>query len=194
MCLASACSAGSLRSVVDEGGGIQRSVELIHTTGAARLVSDGLFAPARANTAGSTMLVTPTAEVIGLGAGPQSVRLRYTLWDGPESVANATTTSQPVAPGSTATVVTGGDLRVAEPKLWSVRRPYLYRLTAQLLGGASGDQVIDAMNTTLGLRILGLGMYLTHFPTLSTLSARLPHRTAHATCRARFRVTAAVAR
>jgi len=81
------------------------------------------------------------------------VTVHYTLYDGADAVAEHTTSSQPVGPaGAGATIVTGGPLQVAAPKLWSVRRPYLYRLTTQLLGGAAGNQVMDEINTTLGLR------------------------------------------
>jgi beta-glucuronidase len=78
---------------------------------------------------------------------PMAAVLRVTAY-GPDN-RQAASATRPVAlsPGTLATIVT---LTVPGPKLWSIDRPNLYRMTAQLLDG-TGKQ-LDEHSDTFGLR------------------------------------------
>jgi hypothetical protein len=140
-----------------EGGGIQRRVQLLHTPSATRFVSDGLFAQtADGDVTAARAVVAPSAEVIS--AEDASVTIQYTLEDSAGAVvAHAATQPASVRGGAAPTVVHGVKLPVANPQLWSVQEPHLYRLSATLHVGTSraGELAlgsVDSLNTTIGLR------------------------------------------
>jgi hypothetical protein len=107
--------------------------------------------------------VVPTAEVSASAA--MAVVVRYSLHAphghtlAPAAAAAAaavsTTSTLPthVKPGATVTIVGGANttLHVTSPMLWSVKAPKLYTLVALLLASESGE-VLDSLNTTIGLR------------------------------------------
>ena len=169
-----------------EGGGIYRPVRLVRTA-LLHLVPNSLSAvstvlpPAEAAAAA----VGSSAAGAGAGGGAAVVRPTVRVRNG-DSMAAATlqaefslvddSTGDVVAAGNTlTTTLAAGDadevhmlapyLRVAEPKLWSVRTPTTYTLCARVLllqtGGvassistaknATGTEV-DAVNVTVGIR------------------------------------------
>jgi beta-galactosidase/beta-glucuronidase len=137
-----------------EGGGIQRKVWLNRVEGRARFVTDGLFAQtASSSVTAHRAVVVPTAEVEG-GGGGASVEVRYALVD-PTSAAVVATSSATIvttdaATATTVSLVSGGNLTVDNPRLWSIKTPTLYTLVAELLD--EGGTVIDTLNTSIGLR------------------------------------------
>ena len=135
-----------------EGGGLQRKVQLLHSSGIARLVSDGLFAQTAAGAVSAELAtVVPTAEVVAVQPQDEAVHVHYALFDAANAqVAEAKTAAKAVHSRTAATIFGGATLKVSAPKLWSVRSPVLYRLNVQLLGHSGVLQ--DEMNVTVGLR------------------------------------------
>jgi hypothetical protein len=145
-----------------EGGGLQRRVHLVHTSGQVRFATDGLFAQTEAGSVTAAQaVVVPSAEVHSIAASA-SVTIEYTLLDPSGAVvAHATTKPAAVAAGAAdPTGVGGASLTVASPELWSVREPQLYTLQAKLI---SGEEVADSLNTTIGLRSIDWTARSKHF-------------------------------
>ena len=50
--------------------------------------------------------------------------------------------------------MSGANLTIDHPQLWSVKHPSLYTLVAELVEGGTGA-VVDVLNTSIGLRSIG---------------------------------------
>lgn len=86
-------------------------------------------------------VVAVDAQIEGLGA--RKAQLRLTLRD----VAGAVVARASAKASATQTL----DLKVPSPHRWDLDDPYLYTLTAEIV---SGKEVLDRMQTTVGLRSL----------------------------------------
>ncbi|MEN3360935.1 MAG: beta-galactosidase [Mycobacteriales bacterium] len=129
------------------GSGIYRNV---------RLVVTGPVHVARWGTAVTTPNLPST-----LPAGYATVHVETTVDNDaagtvPATVVSTVRDARGVAVGrSTVDVAAAGavtvptDLRVARPTLWDVDRPYLYRLTTEIV---AGGRVVDSYDTTFGIR------------------------------------------
>jgi beta-galactosidase/beta-glucuronidase len=155
-----------------EGGGLTRKTFILHTPSSLRFAPDGVFAQTKASAVPSigNATVVPSAEVVSDVAA--SAFVRYTIVDRAHGavVAEASTRPASVAPASksTPTVVGGATLSIASPRLWSIRTPVLYTLTASLVD-ASTNLTVDSVNITIGLRDInweaaGGGFALNHEP------------------------------
>lgn len=146
------------------GAGIYRNCHLIRTA-PLHVASNGVFAPswptgeitARATPAAgltsSGALVSARAEVRNDGSSATAFSVRFTLFDASGASAATVTAQGPsVSPGSVAKVEANVSVTSAV-ELWSVPRPYLYSLTAEVLA-ADGNTVVDNSTVPVGVRSL----------------------------------------
>jgi hypothetical protein len=163
-----------------EGGGLVRPVHLLHTPTRMRFATNGLVAQTAASsvpaTAGAGVIVVPSAEV--LADAPTSARVCYSVVDRltDSTVATSCTPAAAIAPSGPApaggsirapeaaapapaaatppTVVRGASLSIAAARLWSVRSPTRYTLTAALIDAspAGANATVDTLNISVGFR------------------------------------------
>ncbi|HVQ95667.1 MAG TPA: glycoside hydrolase family 2 TIM barrel-domain containing protein [Mycobacteriales bacterium] len=129
------------------GSGIYRNVRLV-VTGPVHVARWGtaVTTPGLPDTlpAGyATVHVETTVDNDAPGSAPATVV--STVRDGRGAVVERSTVDSSVA--GAATVPT--DIRVRRPVLWDVDRPYLYRLTTEVV---VGRRVVDSYDTTFGIR------------------------------------------
>ncbi len=143
-----------------EGGGLFRNTYLISTDDV-HIVPHGLFAstyfygdyvPGSTPADGMTVTeahVRPTATVES-AVGATNVDVQFDLYQFGDSVVlgHCTTTISKIVPGSTVTV-TGPELIVSNPDLWTVARPQLHTIVCTV---SIGGKVVDVLNQTMGLR------------------------------------------
>lgn len=143
-----------------EGQGLTRGgAQLIVSSAAGALAPDGVAAPsfvdgavhARATTAegvwADAVRVTPAADVVLAAAG--AVSLMWTLSDATGAVVGTANASSRVPAGASTVAANAGALLVTAAELWSVARPYLYKLRTEL---AVGGVLVDARDDVIGLR------------------------------------------
>ena len=138
----------------DEGAGIYRHVYLVGT-GATHIEQDGVFAPAtvtseieraedeqavRDNSGG--LSADATVHASATVVGPDSVTVKFTLYDGDTAVAHGSSAAAGAGAHNTSLSVSGA-------KLWSVGSPHLYTLVSEV---QSGGEVSDSVNTSIGIR------------------------------------------
>jgi hypothetical protein len=154
-----------------EGGGIQRRCYLMHASGPAFFNTDGLFAQTEksAVTAEAASIVS-RAEVSTANPSLTNVYVgvRWTLLgpDGSKAGDSSVTPSVHVDPdpksGSSTELGGSPAIVVTNPKMWSVKKPTLYTLVAELLWTNSEEdnavpdvpKVIDTIRTKIGLRAI----------------------------------------
>lgn len=94
------------------------------------------------------------AAAAELGAGPAQVTVQYSLSDADGSpVATGTSPSVAIPPAGTDSIALNASIPVPNAKLWSVYRPYLYKLVATVVDAATGS-VYDTVDTTIGFRTI----------------------------------------
>jgi hypothetical protein len=154
-----------------EGSGLYRRAWLTATYPQAHVDSFGLWAPAYVDgdyhtraapgdgVYADAAVVSAAADLVNAApAGSPSVNVTVTFSvvaaDGVTTVASAHTAATLKA-GVAATKVEApsGSLRVANAELWSIPRPYLYTLAVSV-ALADGGAVVDAVNTSIGVRSL----------------------------------------
>ena len=142
-----------------EGGGIYRHNHLVATS-PVHFVVNGIYGAFDVKSsikshqkvsgmyAESTMLYLSAEVVNDKSVGSTSVEVHFTLFDqSGATIGSATTASMSVEPGKTIEV--GTNMTVSNVELWSITRPYLYSLQAEVM---SGSTVMDAVNTSVGAR------------------------------------------
>ena len=150
----------------DEGGGLFRDVRVIRTAAPARLADDGVFvptslaagsvaangpAPTDGLTGAATISPQVTVDVVSpSGSASVAFTARVSLYaaDGATRVGGSDAAG--AAPGGSTITLTPPAFELPRAQLWSVARPYLYTVVAELLD-ASGA-VVDTTNVTLGVR------------------------------------------
>ncbi|MGI4872155.1 MAG: glycoside hydrolase family 2 TIM barrel-domain containing protein [Janthinobacterium lividum] len=132
-------------------GGLYRSVYLVAVAPAHFELSDH----GGPGVAVSTPQVTAQAATVAVaaslrneGAAPRRLRLRTQVLDSAGRVV-ASQQVRVVLPGGASQVVQLRLPPLAQPRLWSPARPYLYRTISQVL---AGDTVLDEVSTPLGVR------------------------------------------
>jgi len=145
------------------GAGIYRSVRLVRTA-LAHLSPLALYfpsvvtshlpddAPGGAGAATMDAVVKPQVSVINDGVEATSVVVTVRVFEEDSGVQVAAATAAPTAAagGGVSTAVSVGDLQLQAATLWSVQRPFLY--TVQCAVATAAGQVLDAVNTTIGVR------------------------------------------
>jgi beta-galactosidase len=86
-------------------------------------------------------------QVQNEGDAPQTCTLTTTIIDAGCSVVGTAESHHPIASGQTHEFVQR--IKVAQPRLWSVDDPYLYRVQSVV---KAGEQVVDEYETPLGIR------------------------------------------
>lgn len=99
-------------------------------------------------------------EIVNKSHSAKMVSIRHSLFDRDNKIVSKDHTSPNLSPIQyTDTIVR--TLKVNNPTLWSLDTPYLYTLKTEIL---SGDEVIDVINTTVGVRTIeyktATGFYL----------------------------------
>ena len=143
-----------------------RDLRLIRTSAPARLADDGVFVPSivasgniSANgptpadglTASASIVPQVTVEVASpVGSAAVSFTARITLYaaDGVTRVGGSDAASS--AGGGSSVTLAPPAFEVRAAQLWSIARPYLYVVVAELL--SAGGAVVDSVNVTLGVR------------------------------------------
>lgn len=131
-----------------EGGGLVRQSWLHWSGGPARFTMDGVYAqPEGSIVSLEETEFSPTAEVDVFESTSASIKWR--VYDDADAlVAQADTATQSVQP-SKRHVLGGAKISVTSPSIWSIKRPHVYNLVADLFVEGS---VIDTVNTTVGFR------------------------------------------
>jgi beta-galactosidase len=122
------------------GSGIYRNVWL-STTAKSYIPQWGTFVTAKVNTANA--IVSMQTQVIVRQKG---LHLKASVYTQSGQLINSITTT--IEDPDTAAII-NQNIIVGQPQLWSVERPYLYKVVLQVL---DGRQVIDRYQTTLGIR------------------------------------------
>lgn len=149
-----------------EGGGLFRDLRLIRTSAPARLADDGVFVPtvvasgnisangptpADGLTATASIVPQVTVEVASpVGSATVTFTARITLYaeDGVTRVGGSDVEGS--ADGGSSVTLAPPAFEVRAAQLWSIARPYLYVVVAELLSAEGA--VIDSVNVTLGVR------------------------------------------
>ena len=122
------------------GSGIYRNVWL-STVAKSYIPQWGTFVTAKVNTANA--IVNMQTQVVVRQKG---LSLKAAVYTQSGQLVNSITTA--IEDADTAATI-NQNIIVGQPQLWSVERPYLYKVVLQVL---DGRQVIDRYQTTLGIR------------------------------------------
>jgi beta-galactosidase len=122
------------------GSGIYRNVWL-STVAKSYIPQWGTFVTAKVNTANA--IVSMQTQVVVRQKG---LNLKASVYTPSGQLVNSITTA--IEDADTAANI-NQNIIVGQPQLWSVERPYLYKVVLQVL---DGRQVIDRYQTTLGIR------------------------------------------
>jgi beta-galactosidase len=122
------------------GSGIYRNVWL-STVAKSFIPQWGTFVTAKVNTANA--IVSMQTQVV---VRQQGLHLKASVYTQSGQLVNSITTA--IEDADTAANI-NQNIIVGQPQLWSVDRPYLYKVVLQVL---AGKQVIDRYQTTLGIR------------------------------------------
>ena len=133
-----------------EGAGIYRHVWL-EKTASLHLVADGTTIMTNVDETGAATVEVWSEVAHALGkAEPAEVSVRYRVIDaGGNSVAEMTTEKQVLEAGETTEL--GATLPVAAPQLWSLEKPTLYTLVAEV---TAGGKMVDRTETRFGIRTI----------------------------------------
>ncbi len=127
------------------GSGIYRNVSLI-VTAPIHIKPWGVFA-ATATVRPEQAQVSVTVEVQNQGRASADVQVEHALYDADgNSVAEA---SAPLALGAAGEQAASSLLAVAQPQLWTLEQPYLYRLRTTI---RHNGKAVDAEDTLIGIR------------------------------------------
>ena len=159
-----ASSGGAFSGHWYEGGGIYRPTHLI-ATDQVHFVPDGVYGasqvvgspndhnpnnPSKGQYA--DVEFNPVAEIKNLKTTQVKVMVKFDIYDENDlSVASITSTTVTVESGKS-TIVNVTISKSSNIELWSIARPYLYRLEAGLMA-ASGDPLMDNVSITIGARL-----------------------------------------
>jgi beta-galactosidase len=122
------------------GSGIYRNVWL-STVAKSYIPQWGTFVTAKVNTANA--IVSMQTQVV---VRQQGLHLKASVYTQSGQLVNSITTA--IEDADTVANI-NQNIIVGQPQLWSVDRPYLYKVVLQVL---AGKQVIDRYQTTLGIR------------------------------------------
>jgi len=122
------------------GSGIYRNVWL-STVAKSYIPQWGNFVTAKVNTANA--IVSMQTQIV---VRQQGLHLKASVYTQSGQLINSITTA--IEDADTAANI-NQNIIVGQPQLWSVDRPYLYKVVLQVL---AGKQVIDRYQTTLGIR------------------------------------------
>jgi beta-galactosidase len=127
-----------------EGGGIYRNVWIVKRD-ATHIVTDGVFAHPIKDQTGWLIPIEVTLNTSS--PADQDVTVISELWgDGPAPLARA---EAPAHVPTLQNAVVKAQMRVADPKLWSVEAPNLYRVVTRVV---QGGVTLDAVTTPCGFR------------------------------------------
>jgi beta-galactosidase len=131
-----------------EGAGIYRHVWL-NKTSPLHVPADGTFVSTTKLNLNSAEL-TSKVSVINEGSKFQNFKIIQTVYDNAgKSIATATIDNLNLRPMETKDFET--QLKVSNPKLWSVNDPYLHKMRTTIY---SGTKLVDTQTTTFGIRTL----------------------------------------
>jgi beta-galactosidase len=122
------------------GSGIYRNVWL-STMAKSYIPQWGMFVTAKVNTANA--IVSMQTQVV---VHQKDLHLKASVYTQSGQLVNSITTA--IDDADTAVNI-NQNIIVGQPQLWSVDRPYLYKVVLQVL---AGKQIIDRYQTTLGIR------------------------------------------
>lgn len=125
------------------GSGIYRHVRLV-TTNKTYVPQWGTYV--KSTVAGSEGIVTINTEIVNEGDEPKIVTVRQSLMDRDERVKQSTDTLISLVEGRSRV---SQQMRVANPALWSVERPYTYRAVTEIL---QDGKIVDRCFATTGFR------------------------------------------
>lgn len=131
------------------GAGIYRSVWLKTYTDT-HLAADGIYISAEPDTGGAWRIETETEVAFGASAAA-GLTLRHRVLDREGNLAAMSETPVPAAQEGV-TVRVPAVLRVEQPELWDIERPYCYRLATELR--AADGTSTDEESQIFGLRAL----------------------------------------
>lgn len=159
-----------------EGAGLYRHASIESINMGAHVATHGITSPAyvegsyhpRATPAqgltADQAFMNPTAQIENDSPTASTVDVTFTLFaaDGVTVVASGSQNGKNVS--ATSSITVGTQLTITNPELWSIPRPYLHTLVTSVSIAGSGGQVVDAVNTSVGIRSIAwdaeTGLYL----------------------------------
>ena len=148
-----------------EGGGLYRNVRLVRTA-RTRIQDDSVFAPAyvkgpiHAHGSHAEGLTSTNASIVprvvieNYGTQlEQRVRVLFVVMaaDGQGPAVAASEAMNASIPHRGSRTVAAAPVYITDAELWSIARPYLYRLVTTLIDDQSG-RVLDVVNSSIGIR------------------------------------------
>lgn len=130
-----------------EGAGIYRNVRLVKT-GPVHVPQWGVFVRSEVDAGGATVRIE--TEVTAAQDADAAVTLRHRLI-GPSGAAAGETMAPPLSVAGHATAIGSATMRVANPALWGLETPNLYRCVTELIVGGA---VVDRVETRFGIRTI----------------------------------------
>ncbi|SFW52522.1 beta-galactosidase [Sinomicrobium oceani] len=127
------------------GSGIYRDVKLV-ATGKLRIAPQGTYVTTPAVSADSARVVMDV-EVINSHTEAKTLKVASEIIDGAGRSIAFATTARSVASGQAVTVQQ--QMTVKDPQLWSVEKPYMYRVHTRVY---DGEEKTDDYDTPLGIR------------------------------------------